>query len=321
MQMQKRIGGLGGGVSLVVPLQDEERTVEELLRSISSQTLLPDELVLVDAGSRDATVIRAGTLQLQVPTRVIAVGRVHPGVARNAGVAATTSSWLAFTDAGVVLDKRWLAELAVQARAGADVVWGAYEPVCDTFFRECAAVAYVPPRGNQGTRGPSIASCLLRRSVFDAVGGFTPHRAAEDLIFISRLAAQPIRPAFAPGAIAQWEITGTFRAVFARFATYSYHNLLASWGRHWHLGTARLYLALISSIVAATGLGGGAWAWLLVPAFFIGRAAKAAWVKRGSLGFTTVWPWRVLGAAAVLVVIDAATAVGFGRWLLTRVRH
>ena len=93
-----------------------------------------------------------------------AVGRVHPGVsAKERWVAATTSSWLAFTDAGVVLDKRWLAELAVQARAGADVVWGACGPVCDAFFRECAAVAYGPPRGDRGNRWQSIASCLLRR--------------------------------------------------------------------------------------------------------------------------------------------------------------
>src|SRR6266496_3490629 len=43
-------------LSLVIPVRDEERSLESLLESIAGQTLPPDEIVFVDGGSRDGTV-------------------------------------------------------------------------------------------------------------------------------------------------------------------------------------------------------------------------------------------------------------------------
>jgi glycosyltransferase involved in cell wall biosynthesis len=243
---------------LIIPLQDEERSVEALIRSIDAQSLSPDEVVLVDAGSKDETVRRAQAVPTRAPTRIVRAGRVHPGVARNIGVAASEREWLAFTDGGVVLERGWLAELAAAVTGGTAVVYGHYEPICDTFFKQCAAMAYVPETGPEGARGPSVASCLVRRSAFEAVGGFPPY-----------------------------------------------------------LGVARLYgfLGLTLGIAALLGLGW--WASLLLPGFFIGRAVKAAWVKRRSFGFRTLRASRVAGAAAVLVIVDAATLSGCFRWLFS----
>lgn len=303
-----------------MPLQDEEKTVESLLRSIAAQSLPPDEVVLVDAGSRDGTVARAMAVSVPAPVRVVACDRLYPGLARNAGVAAAQCAWIAFTDAGVVLDEDWLAELASQAGPGVDVVYGGLEPMCDSFFRQCAAIAYISPRDRSGTRGPSVASCLMRREAFSRAGGFPPFRAAEDLIFIERLAGQGARVSFAPNARVEWQIAGDSVSTFRRFATYSYHNLIAGWGRHWHAGTARLYAGLSLAFVAALLLGGGGWAFLLLPGFFLARAFKSAWLKRASFQFPTLTPARILGTAGVLAVIDAATALGVARWLLARVR-
>ena len=314
---QDVVPGLGGGISLIIPLQDEERSVEALIRSIDAQSLSPDEVVLVDAGSKDETVRRAQAVPTRAPTRIVRAGRVHPGVARNIGVAASEREWLAFTDGGVVLERGWLAELAAAATGGTAVVYGHYEPICDTLFKQCAAVAYVPETGPEGARGPSVASCLVRRSAFEAVGGFPPYRAAEDLIFIQSLEDRRFGKAFTRRAVVRWHIAADPRETYLRFATYSYHNLIAGWGRHWHLGVARLYgfLGLTLGIAALLGLGW--WASLLLPGFFIGRAVKAAWVKRRSFGFRTLRASRVAGAAAVLVIVDAATLSGCFRWLFS----
>ena len=42
-------------VSIVVPVRDEERTIQALIDSISEQTVLPGEAIFVDGGSRDDT--------------------------------------------------------------------------------------------------------------------------------------------------------------------------------------------------------------------------------------------------------------------------
>jgi glycosyltransferase involved in cell wall biosynthesis len=306
-----------GGISLIIPLQDEERSVAALIQSINGQSLSPDEVVIVDAGSTDETIRRANAVPTRAPMRIVPAGRVHPGVARNTGAAASGLDWLAFTDGGVVLERDWLAELAAAATEGAAVVFGSYEPVCDTFFKQCAALAYVPRKGSQGARGPSVASCLVRRSAFEAIGGFPPYRAAEDLIFIKRLEESGFGQAFAPRAVVHWQIAADPRGTYARFAAYSYHNLIAGWGRYWHLGVARLYGLLGLSVAIAVALGLGLWASLLLPGFFIGRALKAAWVKRGSFGFPTLDARRVAGTAIVLAIVDAATLSGCFRWLFS----
>jgi GT2 family glycosyltransferase len=243
---------------------------------------------------------------------------VYPGVARNVGVGLANREWIAFTDGGVAPDAGWLAALAENIEPGIDVVYGSYEPVCDSYFRESAAIAYIQGRDASGTRGPSVASCLVRREAFTRVGGFPPFRAAEDLIFIRRLADAGARTAFAPRAIVRWQIAGSAAATFRRFASYSYHNLIAGWGRHWHAGSARLYAGLCVVIVAASLLGAAAWTLPILVAFFVARAGKAAYRKRQSFDFQTLAPQRILGAAGILVLIDLATFVGFARWIIAR---
>ena len=58
----------------------------------------------------------------------------------------------------------------------------------------------------------------------------------------------------------------------------------------------------------------GVWSALLLPAFFLGRASKAAWAKQRSFAFDTLRLSRIGGTALVLAVIDAATLWGAVRW-------
>jgi hypothetical protein len=141
--------------------------------------------------------------------------------------------------------------------ASADVVFGSYEPVCDTFFRRCAAVAYVPARGPHGIRGPFVASMALARDAFERAGRFPPFRAAEDLIFMERLCALPLRIAYAPRAVVRWQLAPDVARTFRRFASYSEHNLRAGRGRYWHRGVLRHYV-LIAFLTAAAFLAGAA---------------------------------------------------------------
>jgi len=299
--------------SLVIPLQDEEGSVEALLASIAGQTLLPDEVILVDAGSRDETVARARQSSGRLRMAIVGATRVYPGVARNLGAARARGEWLAFTDGGIQLDPNWLEALSRAIEPGVDAVFGAVEPICDSAFRECAAIAYVPTRRSDGACVPFVASCAVSRRAFEAVGGFPPYRAAEDLVFMDEVRR---RFAFrdAPSAVVQWQIAGSAATTLRRFAEYSFHNLAAGRGRYWHHSVVRLYAVLGVAMGCAVALGLGAWSPLLIPAFFISRALKAAWVKRRSFTFRTLRSSRVAGAAALLFLIDAATALGAARW-------
>ena len=307
-------------LSIVVPLFNEERTLDLLLASLAAQTLRPEEVICVDAGSTDGTAAVLERFPSPFPLRILRRGRLNPGEARNEGVREAATDWVAFADGGTELAPGWLSEIERSARAaGADVVFGTYDPTCDTFFRRCAALAYVPARGSQGIRGPFVGSMAIRRGVFWKARGFPDYRAAEDLIFLENLAQTGARVAYAPSAMVLWQTAPCAGATFRRFLTYSEANLLAGRGRFWHLGVARQYAVVGSTALGLALAGQAALAGAAVLMWMATRTLRAALAKRGSLPFETLNPLYLAGAASVLGILDAATSCGALRWAWKRI--
>jgi len=312
-------------VSLVTPVRNEAATISDLLTSIHSQTLRANEIVFVDGGSLDNTVeILREAAQEDSSLHLLEAQDATPGRGRNIGIEAASNDWIALTDAGIWLEPTWLERLAaeVERDPSVNVVFGAYEAQTGTFFQQCAAAAYVARKQQRPgglMRGPSIASCLLHRNVWRAVGGFPDLRAAEDLVFIERC-QQVGRIAWAPQALVRWQLQPTLKATFTRFALYSYHNVLAGRQRYWHYGIARKYLlALVIVILAAVH--NRVWLFVLGLAA-VARVAKSIWnydEQRRLAWFCN--PARLLLVGTILAVIDLATFVGWGRAVLHKTKN
>ena len=203
-------------MSLVIPLRNEKASITALLESIARQTRVPDEVVVVDAGSSDETRAVVRAFNAPFPLLLLARGKLHPGEARNEGVAYATNQWIAFIDGGFELNHDWLAALLeVAGGSGSEVVFGSYDPVCDSLFRECAAIAYVPKRAPCGGRGPVVPGMLVRRRAFDRLGGFPAFRASEDLFFLEAIRKSEVSIAYAPHATARWQIAGGWTSTVA----------------------------------------------------------------------------------------------------------
>src|SRR5947207_4684612 len=220
-------------ISVIVPVRNEENSIAALIEALLNQTLPPTEIVITDGGSTDAT---AAIIQRYIdngaPVRLIRTTKALPGRGRNLAVSHSSSEWLAFTDAGIEPQKNWLASLAEKASDGSvDVVYGSYEPKTNTFFKECAAIAYItPPTEIEGAlmRQRFIASTLMRRSVWETLGGFPEHlRSAEDLLFMNQIEEARFRIAYAPRAIVRWDLQPNLFRTFRRFAIYSRNNIRA----------------------------------------------------------------------------------------------
>jgi glycosyltransferase involved in cell wall biosynthesis len=310
-------------VSLVVPVRDEASSVDELLSGVAAQTLRPDEIIFVDGGSRDDTVARlraacAGDHSI----RVVEAGDATPGRGRNVGIAAARYDWLALTDAGTRPEPEWLARLVEVARRdpSTSVVYGNFEPFADTFFERCAALAYVPPKQERDgvlMRAPSIASALLRREAWRQVGGFPDLRAAEDLMFMSKVERAGFKIAWSPRATVWWRLRPDFAGTFAKFTLYSLHNVRAGLARHWHYGVARQYA--VALILVALAFAHSAW-WLVVPALgLFARAARSIWRRREGRG--VAWalnPAQFAVVLSIILTIDLATFVGWAQALMQR---
>lgn len=320
------MNGQGGGalmVSLVIPVKNEAESVVEVLASVAGQTAPPDEVVVVDGGSTDGTPDLTESWARSNPfgarVRVVRTPQASPGRGRNVGIEAARNEWIALTDAGIRLDPDWLRQLTgVAARdPRVDVVYGNFEPVPASFFERCAALTYVPPkqtRGGRMMRGPSVASCLLRRGVWAAVGGFPDLRAAEDLIFMERVQAAGFPVDWAPAATAHWRLQPTLLRTFRKFALYSQHNVWAGRQGHWHYGVARQYLVAASFLALAVFQ--SRWWLTAVAAAATARVAKSIWLRAEPPRPSALCnPFKFATVGVILLTIDLATFVGWLRAL------
>lgn len=313
-------------ISVIVPVRNEEGSIASLLESLLNQTLPPSVIAITDGGSTDSTTaIIQRFIDRGAPVQLIRTTRALPGRGRNLAVEHTTSEWLAFTDAGIEPDKGWLAALAEKAAGDSvDVVYGSYEPRTDTFFTECAAIAYITPPENidgQQIRHRTIASTLMRRSVWEAAGRFPEHlRSAEDLLFMNRVEQSGVRIAYAPGALVRWALQPDFWRTFKRFSIYARNNIRAGLWKDWQATVLTRYVALLLLLLPALVI--GSW-WLLIPAglWLLMLAARALVALRrnrhcypGSLLRSTA---RLLLVVPLIAVIDLGAIVGSIQWLVT----
>jgi cellulose synthase/poly-beta-1,6-N-acetylglucosamine synthase-like glycosyltransferase len=306
-------------VSLVTPAKNEADSIEYLMASVAGQTWRPDEVIVVDGGSEDGTpeIVEAWMSRRSLSdwARVVRVDDATPGKGRNIGVANAKYDWIAFADAGVRLEQSWLERLIKVAESDnqVDVVYGSYEPAAETFFTRCAALAYVTPkrlRSGQWMRGPAIPSSLIRREVWEGVGGFQDLRAAEDLIFMEAVERRGYKIAWASQAVVWWRLPPNFRSVFRRFALYSLHNVRIGRQYDWHYAVARQYAVWIVFLILGFVLSG--WFWLAPLMGYGARVAKGVWARREGRGL--LWamnPAQFAMVAAILLTIDAATFVGW----------
>ncbi|MEM7792469.1 MAG: glycosyltransferase, partial [Verrucomicrobiota bacterium] len=90
-----------GRVAVIIPTLNAEENIEAALQSVARQTVRPDEIVLVDAGSVDATLERAAAMNLELSVIESERGR---GNQIAAGVEAAGSDWVLILHADAILD-------------------------------------------------------------------------------------------------------------------------------------------------------------------------------------------------------------------------
>lgn len=307
-------------ISLVIPVFNESATIQPLLHTIRSQTLQPNEVIFVDAGSTDDTVAllhrdTAGDSRFVI----LEAGRAMPGTARNKGAAIATCPWIAFTDAGITLDPRWLEQLAAAAKKdpATSIVYGNYAPRISSFFEKCATIAYVAPDIPGRIRGKFIASCLILKVNWEKAGGFPDWRATEDLVFMEHAEKAGGVIAMAPDAKVEWQLRQDITSTWKRFDLYSKYNVWAGRQRYWHYGIARQYAGvLIFTLIAAQY---SPWAWLAVPAWLLTRVAKRCWIHRHTFGLSTIFnPFIIMMLLLLTLVIDSATYSGWIKAVLMK---
>ena len=151
-------------LSVVIPCRNGARFLAQTLRAALNQTRPPDEIVVVDDGSTDAS--RAIAEAFGPPVRVLSGPAEGAAVARNAGAAAATGDLLMFLDADDLLTPPTLAALAAalagQGRAVALCPWDRYELAGEAWIAR-------RPLGGAQAAGAGPARGLAHRALLAAL--------------------------------------------------------------------------------------------------------------------------------------------------------
>lgn len=282
-------------VTVVIPCRNAERMLPDTLAALRAQTISDRmQMLIVDNGSTDRSAALARSEDITVLTEEI------PSAfrARNAGVRATTTPWLAFLDADCVPDKRWLECLLQEAlERSAHIASGRIQYTADDeqwgtrlFLwrkstinaREIAETQGATPSGN----------LLIAREVFDQVGLFNEHPYSSDIAFGRRARAAGFSVVWVEGAFVRHRTSYSIGDYLKRCYTTRYgqewlqkssrlRHILGSWP--WRPGFGAVRPAMAGMGLSGVGSAWGGWLFLWAErwAGFLG-AVHGAWQRRSA---------------------------------------
>ncbi len=188
-------------MSVVVPARNEQDRLPALLAALARQSRVPDEVIVVDNASADATAGVARAWGARVVVCPV------PGVAgaRQAGLLAATGDWVVSTDADSTPGAAWLARLEAHA-VGAVALYGPlrFSEVHPLTARasEVGYRAFLAACAHLGRPNLAGANMAFTRSAALAVGGWPQQEAREDVDLGLRLARLgPLR--YVPDALVE----------------------------------------------------------------------------------------------------------------------
>jgi glycosyltransferase involved in cell wall biosynthesis len=167
-------------VSAIVPVRDGELYIEEAIDSILGQTRPPDQVIVVDDGSRDGTSAR-----IEGYGDSVALIRREPGgvgAAVNTGLDAANGDLISFLDADDLWTPRKL-EVQCEALAadpGIDTVFGHVEQFVSPDLTDTDRARLRPTPAAQP--GKLKGTMLIRRAAVDRAGRFPTEWKVADFI-------------------------------------------------------------------------------------------------------------------------------------------
>lgn len=320
-------------LSVIIPVHNGGEGLGLCLEALAASTCPPDEIIVVDDTSTDASASLAaklGAIVLPLPD-----GPRGPARARNHGAASAQGDVLVFLDADVVSHPDTLGTIKTYLTDAPEIaaLFGSYDvdpPAPGLVSRYRNLLHHYIHQHGRSEASTFWAGCgAVRRNVFRAVGGFDESyliAAVEDIEFGARLRREGYRIRLCPDIqvthLKSWTFASLLRTdIFHRAVPWS-RLILRQGGWPWDLNVdARSRLSALSAWAAlfflVLGFGSSSVWWGLLPALTALGVLNAGlyrffW-RQGGPGFA-------VGAAALhglyLIYSSLTFAVLAGRaWL------
>lgn len=211
--------------SVIIPVYNRPDEVDELLESLSHQTLKDFEVLVVEDGSSVPCKEVAGKYRLSMEVRYYAKPNSGPGQTRNYGAERSRGEYLLILDSDCILPEGYLqaveAELErepADAFGGPDRAHASFTPVQKAI--NYAMTSFFTTGGIRGGKKkmdkfyPRSFNMGVRADVYKALGGFSNMRFGEDIDFSIRIFKNGYRCRLFPGAWVWHKRRTDFRKFF-----------------------------------------------------------------------------------------------------------
>lgn len=214
-------------ISLIITVLNEKDNLSQWFSHIKKQTILPDEIVIVDGGSTDGT---WEWLQKQAEeNKILRVfqeeGNISHG--RNTAITRAQGDIIVATDAGCVYDNTWFQKITepfLQKNASfVSTAFGPWLESVDNITKYLISAATTPaPREFKKDWLPSSRSVAFTKELWQNVGGYPEWiPICEDIIFDKKLIKEAGQPFFIRKPLVFWRPRKNFFTYFRQLFKYT----------------------------------------------------------------------------------------------------
>lgn len=214
-------------VSLVATVLNERDNLTEWLGGIFSQSILPDEIIIIDGGSKDGTwemlVEKSGQNSLikvwQQP------GNISSG--RNFAISKAKGEVVVVTDAGCIYDTHWFKIITDPILTGTcqfvTTGFGPWLKTGDRLLTHLIAAATIPASREFDINWlPSSRSVAFKKDLWGAAGGYPEWiPICEDIIFDLKISKLGVVPQYVRKPLVFWRPRTTLLKYFNQLFSYT----------------------------------------------------------------------------------------------------
>ncbi len=178
--------------SFIIPVYNRPDEVEELLESLTQQTLRDFEVIIVEDGSQVTCQAVAERYSASLNVKYVLQQNAGPGQARNTGAERAQAEWLIILDSDCVLPPGYLEAVDNELKERPCDAFGGPDRAHDSFTPVQKAINYSMTSflTTGGIRGgkkkldkfyPRSFNMGIRRELYHNLGGFSSMRFGEDI--------------------------------------------------------------------------------------------------------------------------------------------
>lgn len=245
-------------ISLITTVLNEKHNLADWLDGILSQTVLPEEIIIVDGGSQDGTweILLDRSRQNSLVKVWQHSGNISSG--RNFAISKAQGEIIVVTDAGCVYDIEWFKKIIEPILSGKSgfvaTGFGPWFKPDDNLLTRLIATATIPaPNEFKRNWLPSSRSVAFRKEVWQKAGGYPEWiPLCEDVVFDLKIKKAGIFPEYVREVLVFWRPRTTLTKYFKQLFGYTrsdghgklwFHRQMIRYGAY-SLDIILLYLAI-----------------------------------------------------------------------------